>query len=103
MVVSATQRIEGMTRHTTHAAPEPVTLESVHAEIVELRELVERLVVAPPSSERGWVTVDEAAALIGRTAAAVRKRCRANKIGQKVGGVWRIDRARLVAQKLRAP
>jgi hypothetical protein len=90
-----------MTRHATHTAPEPVTLENVLSEIVALRELVERLVVAPPSPERGWVTVDEAAALIGRTPAAVRKQCRINKIGLKVDGVWRVDRARLVTLKLR--
>lgn len=78
-----------------------VTLETLEAKVDRLVALVEQLVVPPPSPERSWVTVDEAAALIGRTAAAVRKRCRASKIGHKVDGAWRIDRARLVAQKLR--
>jgi hypothetical protein len=86
-----------MSRHAAPAAPEPVTLESVHAEIVELRELVERLVVAPPSSERSWLSIDEAAALVNRTPQAVRLRCRINKIGLKVNGVWRVDRARLLS------
>jgi hypothetical protein len=86
-----------MSRHAAPAAPEPVTLESVHAEIVELRELVERLVVAPPSSEPSWLSIDEAAALVNRTPQAVRLRCRINKIGLKVNGVWRVDRARLLS------
>jgi len=78
----------------------PVTLEGLYAELAAIRELLEKLVLAP-SPERSWVTVDEAAALIGRTSAAVRKRCRLNKIGLKVDGEWRVDRARLVSQKLR--
>jgi hypothetical protein len=79
-----------------HAAPEPViTLESVHAEIVALRELVEQLVSAP--SERTWLSIEEAAALVNRTPQAVRLRCRVNKIGHKLNGVWRVDRAKLLS------
>ena len=77
-------------------------LATLEAKVDRLVALVEQLVVRPrPPPERAWVTVDEAAALVGRTPAAVRKRCRASKIGHKVDGAWRIDRARLVAQKLR--
>ena len=86
-----------MSRHATSATSEPVTLESVHAEIVELRELVEQLVVAPPSSERSWLSIEEAAALVNRTPQAIRARCRTSKIGHKVHGVWRVDRARLLS------
>lgn len=80
------------------AAPRPITLESLHDEVVAIRELLEQLVLSP-SPERTWVSIDEAAALTNRTPAAVRKRCRVNKIGLKVDGAWRVDRARLVTQK----
>lgn len=87
-----------MSRHVNHIAPDPVTLESVHAEIVALRELVEQLVSAP-SSGRSWVSIEEAAARVNLTPQAVRKRCRTNKMGLKVDGTWRVDLARLVSQK----
>jgi hypothetical protein len=85
-----------MTRHATSTAPGPVTLESVHSEIVALRELVEQL-VSTPSPERSWLSIEEAAALVNRTPQAVRLRCRVNKIGLKVDGVWRVDRAKLLS------
>jgi hypothetical protein len=75
-------------------------LEAMRAEIAELRALIEQPVVSPPS-ERGWVSVDEAAVLIRRSPQAVRKRGRVNKIGLKVNGEWRVDRARLLSQNLR--
>lgn len=74
-------------------------LEALTAKVDRLTALVEQLVVSPPSPERSWVSIEEAAALIHRTPAAVRKRCRLNKIGLKVDGAWRVDRARLVTQK----
>lgn len=74
-------------------------LEVMSAKIDRLTALVEQLVVSPPSPEQSWVSVDEAATLISRTPQAVRKRCRANKIGLKVDGAWRVNRARLVSQK----
>lgn len=56
-------------------APRPVTLEGLYAELAAIRELLEQLVLAP-SPERTWLSIDEAAALIHRTPAAVRLRCR---------------------------
>jgi len=75
-------------------------LAATNAKIDRLTALVEQTVVSPPPSpEQGWVSVEQAAALIGRTPQAVRKRCRSNKIGLKIDGAWRVDPARLVSQK----
>ena len=72
-------------------------LAAMRAEIAALRELVEQLVVSPPPPERDWLSIDQAAELVNRTPQAVRARCRANRIGHKVQGVWRVDRARLLS------
>jgi hypothetical protein len=60
------------------------------AELRRLRELVERL-ASQPQPERAWVTVSEAASLIFRTEAAIRKRCRTHGIGVRVRGRWQVD------------
>ncbi len=74
---------------TDSAAP---TIADVYAEVRQLREIVERLVPRP----REWLTVAEAAQLVGRTPAAIRARARVRPIGVKADGVWKIDRAALL-------
>jgi hypothetical protein len=73
-------------------------LAAMNAKIDKLTALVEQLVVSPPSPERDWLSIDQAAELVGRTPQAVRLRCRVNKIGHKLNGEWRVDRARLLSQ-----
>src|ERR1700722_7305540 len=99
-----------MSRHATASDASPsgdvarplegLTLEGVKMrdEATKTRELIEQLVVSPPSPERSWLSIEEASALINRTPAAVRLRCRVKKIGIKVNGKWRVDRARLLSQ-----
>lgn len=68
---------------------------SLRKEMRSMRDLIERVVVPAPV-EREWLTVEEAAQLIHRTAQAVRARCRTRKkLGVKVDGSWQIDRAQL--------
>ena len=91
-----------MKHHATNVARPSVdvgrALEALRMEVAELRALIEQLVVSPPPPERTWLSIDEAAALVNRTPQAVRLRCRVNKIGHKLNGEWRVDRARLLSQ-----
>jgi hypothetical protein len=77
-------------------------LAAMNARIDRLTALIEqRLPASSPSPERDWVTVAEAANLVGRTPAAIRARCRTRGIGVKAdGGAWRIDRVRLLASRI---
>lgn len=65
-----------MKHHATHTAPEPVTLDSLHAELVELRALVvERLpasVPMPDSDAKRFIAVSEAARLAGVSTQTIR-------------------------------
>ena len=76
------------------AAPYHHTLDNLFAELQELRGLIEaRLPAEPPA--RQWLTPAEAGVLALRTPQTVSTWCRRFRIGVRVGGSWRIDRAHL--------
>jgi len=58
----------------------------------ELDELRHVVVAEPP---REWLTVDEAAALVGRSTVTVRSWCKNDHIGTFYKRVWRINKALL--------
>jgi len=82
-------------------APRPVTLADVYDAVAVLRgEIAElRAAVAPsaPSSTppRDYLSVEEAADLVGRSPQCVTGWCRAHRIGVMVHGRWHVDRAHL--------
>lgn len=73
--------------------PEP-TVRDVLDAVEQLRGLVERALLAPPTA-RQWLTIEEAATLAGRSPQCVRGWCRYDRIGTKVRGRWQIERSGL--------
>jgi hypothetical protein len=81
-----------MTAHPTTIFdhPEP-SLHDVLDAVEQLRGLVERS-LSPSSPPREWLSIEEAATLVGRSPQCVRGWCRIYKVGVRVRGQWQVDR-----------
>jgi hypothetical protein len=84
------------TKQNTVTFPRERTLEHLFTELAAVRALLERLVVQPQPA-REWLTIEQAASLLGRSPQAVRFRCRRG-LGVKISGKWRISRDQLFSQ-----
>jgi hypothetical protein len=72
-------------------------LEALTAEMSQMCRLIEERVPARPAP-RAWLTVKEAARLVGREEQTITGWCRGRrKIGALVLGRWRVDRGRICA------
>lgn len=87
-----------MKHHAVSAARPAVdvgcALEALTAKVDRLIALVEERVPAP-LPERSWLSVEEAAALAGRSPQTISGWCRSSHIGTRTRGRWRIDRGYL--------